>query len=381
VSSNRRFFESPQAAAIYKHTVLKRYIPPFAGKLGSISPGGRVIVYDAYSGPGRYEDDQPASPQLVVDTAIEMARLRRDIYSIFSDRDAEYIARLRALMAERGVDPSTYEIHSAPVEEHIDSVLVGCGYYPLFVFLDPFGLTLPFDRIVDLLTRRDRDPGGHQIARPPKTELLMNFSYEAVRRIGGVVTSTKDYPARDAQIKTLNVALGGYWWHDLARRADDDWPREILSGFAAKVKERTGYGYIRAEVADSLEAKPVYELILFTRHDDGLWEMLVAMSYARRDWLRWLKAKAEEARQGQATLDIPTSFDDDEQAWIAEIESNARRILADRTSFVVMRTIPQLFGRTLGLAREKHLRQALRRLHRDGIIGTMPVRDLQRATV
>jgi three-Cys-motif partner protein len=83
MASNKNFFLAPQAAAIYKHELLKRYIPAWAGKVGSTSPGKRVVVYDVYSGPGRYEDEQRGSPEILVDTAVAMENLR-SVLTIFS---------------------------------------------------------------------------------------------------------------------------------------------------------------------------------------------------------------------------------------------------------------------------------------------------------
>lgn len=85
MSSNKDFFLSPQAAAIYKHKLIKSYIPAWVGKVGSTSADNRLFVYDAYSGPGRYEDEQPGSPELLVDTAVAMAGLRT-VYSVFSEK-------------------------------------------------------------------------------------------------------------------------------------------------------------------------------------------------------------------------------------------------------------------------------------------------------
>ena len=87
--SNSNFFSSPQAAAIYKHQLIKRYIPAWAGKVGSTSTDKKVVVYDAYSGPGRYEDEAPGSPEILVDTAVAMANLR-SVYSVFSEKEQGY---------------------------------------------------------------------------------------------------------------------------------------------------------------------------------------------------------------------------------------------------------------------------------------------------
>jgi hypothetical protein len=130
------FFESPQAAAKYKHKLIKSYIPAWAGKVGSTSPNKRVVVYDACSGPGRYQGNEPGSPELLVDTAAAMATLR-SVYSVFSEKDKSYCERLNAMLEEKGVDPYTYDVRVGPVEDHMDTVIADAGDRPLFVFLDP----------------------------------------------------------------------------------------------------------------------------------------------------------------------------------------------------------------------------------------------------
>ena len=284
MASNTTFFESPQAAAVYKHRLLRTYVPAWAGKVGSRAPGKRVFIYDAYSGPGRYDNQAPGSPELVVDTAIAMARLRT-VHSIFSDKEPGYIARLNDLLAEKGVPLDTYEVREGTVETNLDDVISRVGEAPLFVFLDPFGLTVPFDVVVQTLIGRRKS--GWSSTLQPKTELLMNFSYDAVRRIAGVLRSDSDHAARGAQIAALDRALGGDWWQGIATSAAEGWVHEILVGFATRVVGAArGFGFITADVADSLSAQPIYELVLFTAHPDGLWEMANAMSFARQDLAR-----------------------------------------------------------------------------------------------
>lgn len=377
VSSNKSFFESPQAAAIYKHKLIKSYIPAWAGKVGSRSLGNMVVVYDAYSGPGRYEDDQPGSPELLVDTAEAMAKLRT-VLSVFSEKDQSYCDRLSEMLVTKGVTPGTYEVRRGPVEDHVDAVLANVRDLPLFVFLDPYGLTVSFDRVVQVLTSRDK-PGLSRLLQP-KTELLMNFSYEAVRRISGVVRSEKDYPARQGQIESLNRALGGDWWQELARDEPEGWVQQVLEGYADRVGEAAGYGYITADVADSLDAQPVYELILFTRHIDGFWEMARSMSMARKEWRQWLVDKKEKATGGQVEF-RGLEFEDNETAWAEEIAANIEAILSDREEFKIESELGDVLGRTLGLARETHIRKALNILKDREVIAEVPSGKLQKATV
>lgn len=376
MANNKYFFESPQAAARYKHKLLKSYIPAWAGKVGSTAPGNRVVVYDAYSGPGRYLDDQPGSPELLVDTAIAMANLRR-VHTVFSEKDQSYCNQLRGMLRDKAVEPTSYEVRDGPVEAHLDQVLADTGDSPLFVFLDPFGLTIPFDRVVHVLTARRKSDLSAVLQ--PKTELLMNFSYEAVRRIAGALRSEKKYGAKEGQVGALNDALGGNWWHELALAESDGWVGQILGGYAARVGKATKYGYITADVADSLGVKPVYELILFTPHGDGLWEMARAMSTAREEWRNFLKAERDRQSQGQLELDVGSvRFDDDEDAWAGVIAENIQELLASQPGFTVARNLGDVLGRTLGLAREKHVRKALQDLYQRGAITTKPGGNLQK---
>ncbi|GAW49670.1 MULTISPECIES: three-Cys-motif partner protein TcmP [unclassified Nocardioides] len=377
MSNNKNFFEAPQAAAVYKHKLIKSYIPAWAGKVGSTSEDKRVVVYDAYSGPGRYEDEQPGSPELLVDTADAMANLR-SVFSVFSEKDQGYCDRLSELLVEKDIDTDTYEVRRGPVEDHIDTVLSNAGELPLFVFLDPYGLTIPFDRVVYVLKSRDKT--GYSRLLQPKTELLMNFSFEAVRRISGVVRSTKDYAAKQGQIDALNNALGGDWWQDLARDEPEGWVMDVLEGYADRVASAAECGYITADVADSLQAQPVYELILFTRHTDGFWEMARSMSMARKEWREWLVAAKEEATGGQVEF-RGLDFDDDESAWVAELADNMEAILRSVPGFTVENKLGEVLGRTLGLAREMHIRKALKILEERKVIAIAPKGKLQKAYI
>jgi three-Cys-motif partner protein len=300
------------------------------------------------------------------------------VFAVFSEKETGYCDRLRAMLEEKGVDSSTYEIRPGPVENHVDAVLADAGDLPLFVFLDPYGLTISFDRVVHVL--KSRDKAGNSALLQPKTELLMNFSYEAVRRISGVVRSNKEYAAKEGQIESLNTALGGEWWHDLAHNEPEGWVGQVLAGYATRVAKAAGYGFITAEVADSLDAQPVYELILFTRHRDGFWEMARSMSMARKEWREWLVDAKAQTSGGRVELQ-GLDFDDNESAWVDEIAANMEVILGREAGFVIEKKLDKVLGRTLGLARETHIRKALNKIKNNNLIAAVPKGKLQKAYV
>lgn len=378
MSGNQNFFLSPQAAAIYKHELLKRYIPAFVGKVGSTAQGKRVMVYDAYSGPGRYQDQAPGSPEILVDTAVAMAKLR-SIFTIFSDQDAQYCKQVEAMVLSKGVDPSTFEVRPGSVDKHIDAVVASAGDAPLFIFLDPYGFSLPLEHLVDVLSRRD-NPNYYSLLLQPKTEVLINFSFEAVRRCAGALTSAKDYPSRQGTIDSLSRFLGGDWWQDMVRSGDPEWIQSALQRYAEEVGKRARFGFITASVADSLTAEPVYELILFTRHEDGLWKMMDAMSHARTRWRDLLAESAQSTRDGQGEI-RGLDWDDNEEAWVEEIAANVNGILAKEPGFVIGKRLGEVLGRTLGLARETHIRRALVLLHSQGRIAEVPTGSKQKSYI
>ena len=83
---------------------------------------------------------------------------------------------------------------------------------PLFVFSDPFGLGL------------DSYPFGSKLMRRPEpTDILLNFSLQALRRCAGMLDSKAEadrvLKRRTAIIDRLDATLGGDWWQEVGRAA------------------------------------------------------------------------------------------------------------------------------------------------------------------
>lgn len=63
------FWDEAQGAAVFKHAVLKQYAPIFANKVGKFSDAHRVEIVDGYAGQGRYDNGDPGSPAVFLETA------------------------------------------------------------------------------------------------------------------------------------------------------------------------------------------------------------------------------------------------------------------------------------------------------------------------
>jgi hypothetical protein len=82
VVANEAFFEREQAAAVLKHGILSRYPRMFATMAGKRT--GRVVYFDRYAGPGRYEDGAPGSPLPAIEAARETAKWAREVECLFT---------------------------------------------------------------------------------------------------------------------------------------------------------------------------------------------------------------------------------------------------------------------------------------------------------
>lgn len=193
------YWEGPGLPSVFKHELLRIYLPKFGGKAGS---GGRGVAYlDGYAGRGRYEDGSPGSAERILKIAEDQGAAGVEYRIFFHEKDPTSYKALKPVVDEyvaRGV-----QAQASPddVITGLDDVIESARNVPLFLFLDPCGLGLPFDALTRTLT-------GPRASRWPPTEVLLNFSLEAVRRIGGHVTSPT--PNKKTMAR-LDSALGGAW--------------------------------------------------------------------------------------------------------------------------------------------------------------------------
>jgi three-Cys-motif partner protein len=350
------FFEEPQGAAKLKHEVLRQHLAVYVRTTGSRAP---VVLLDGYAGPGQYAEGSPGSPKLMVDTA--RALQDRDVHCIFVERNRQHWQQLRELLAELGDDDS--EPLWGRLEERLDEVLAKAGGKSLFVFLDPFGLAIPFAMLGDVLRRRPRFGPG-RLFQP--TEVILNFSVSGINRAAGRRDSRADDPAvakmHQTRLEELEAFLGGPWWGGTWQQGGTDRVRRILDEYLARFRAAfPGWKTLTVPVADYWDGPSSYYLVLLTEHDLGLWVFANAVSYGAK------------ALQDHTFADHPRLFSPEvEENWPATIQRNVHAVLARRGSFQLVEEIGAVYGETLGRAREKHVRKALKDLAAQGQIAGRP---------
>lgn len=349
------FFDSPKAAAVFKHAVLEQYLPPFAMKTGSRSVHNRVAFVDGYAGPGLYEDGTNGSPALTIEVARNIAD-KRTLDCHFVEKDEGFYVKLAKLIEERATGLSVQTYHG-DVSDHFNSLIENTSRIPTFMFLDPFGLVLPFDSVSKIF---DRPSGLGQ----PAVEILINFTAMGLRRIAGLLA---DPDCHRIALNHMDAVCGGQWWRTAwtdNRHNKVAAEEAVVTGYAKRLGGAARCGWWISEVRNKSHHVPVYYLVFLSRHRDGLILFGESLSLALRKWRKFVYDQ-----EAAGTL-FEEAFDDSEEAlesgWVDEIEKNLKRILAEGNDFQIYDRYAEVFGSAVGQAREKHLRRAWKRLYDSG---------------
>jgi three-Cys-motif partner protein len=363
------FHKTKKSAAVLKHGIIDAYASPFAGKTGKYSADHRVAFIDGYAGPGRYGDDEEGSGAMLLRKAKELAKLPRKLELHFVEDDPETVEKLKAVVADEGQGVEV-TVTDGDISTHLPDLLARCMGIPLFVYLDPCGLVIPFDQVVRIFDR----PGGYGA---PATEVLINFSAVTLRRIAGHLTSDK---AVKATLARMDAVCGGDWWRDawMEHYPDKDAAEQaVVNGYAAKLSEEAGTGHWVIDVRPRAGLKPLYYLVFASRHIAGLEFFGESASLGLEKWRRYSAAQEAEG----------TLFGDDDSwevtfkaqeaklkaEWIDAIADRLAAELAKGEPFRVLDRYDEVFGDLVGVARGMHLRGAMKKVHRAGLTSTRPV--------
>ena len=347
---------------VLKHHLLKTYVPQFAGMTGSRYVTSEVVFLDGYAGRGRFDDGSPASAELILRMAEDhRSRVGLAWNCFFVERERKSAAALAKVVGEyvdRGVRAS---FHCGEVLDILDSVVAAARGRPLFVFLDPCGLGIPHERLHRLL----------RVERPaswPPTEVLLNFSLEAVRRIGGLLHSADP---NERALDRLDESLGGTWWrqhfvHGVTDAAVD----AVIEGFAAKTRKDAGLLIVSVPVRRAPHHKPIYHLMFGTRGQHGLWAFGDALARASEAW--WDTLDEVEGEAGPHALFTVTStvrprLEASETSAVPVIADNMADLLGLHPSFRTVDHTLAVFGDFYGQVREKVVRRSLAVLRDRGL--------------
>lgn len=214
-----------------KHQLLSEYLKAWYPILASREK--RIGYIDGFAGPGRYDDGEPGSPIVALETLLDhtgFAGFDCDFVFKFIEADderADLLSReIERLAESRGGFPAniSWSVEGTTFVESTTSFLDGLGskhrLIPALVLIDPFGFKgAPMQQIADLL-------------QWDKCEVIFNFMFDAVNRFAtSKVNDTvlaqfdelfgcsdyRDAPAAGIARKEFLRDLYGRQLHDVAK--------------------------------------------------------------------------------------------------------------------------------------------------------------------
>src|SRR5258708_16062462 len=118
---DKQFLAEIREQSQVKARIVSKYFWAWAKVvIPSTKQGGNGIAYiDLFGGPGRYEDGTISTPLLVLQRAIEDPDMRSMLVTVFNDKDAENVGKLRAAIE------ALPEIQTLKHKPHISNEVVG----------------------------------------------------------------------------------------------------------------------------------------------------------------------------------------------------------------------------------------------------------------
>jgi hypothetical protein len=187
---------------------------------------------------------------------------------------------------------------------------------------------------------------------------LINFSWQAVRRIGGHVTSEH---RNEQTLALLDRALGGDWWQRYFEDGvTDDAVHAVVEGFEARLGEAAGVAVLSVPVRRDVTHKPLYSLMFATRNPRGAWHFGDATAKSLDDWRKAVDEHFER-------LGLSPTRSELEKAALPDIEQNLLDLMARKGRVVVGDHPMSVFGTHYGEIGETAVRAAVKSLHKQGL--------------
>ncbi len=121
-----RYWEGPGLPSVFKHTLLQKYMPQFAGMTGSRAQTKRVVVLDGFAGRGRYKDGRPASAERILKIAQDQSANGTLSWTcFFVEREHEDAAQLVKVVGQYAGHGVTATAHDGSVRSHCCATSAG----------------------------------------------------------------------------------------------------------------------------------------------------------------------------------------------------------------------------------------------------------------
>ncbi len=368
--------DSAKATSVFKHEILRQYVPPFVAKVASTADKNRVMLVDGFAGRGRFDDGTKGSAEYFLAAARDQRQAKTSVRLFEVNKvDADRLASVVAEYREAGVDAMS---ECSDIRDRIDVVVREAEGIPLFILLDPCGQNLPYEQLVTLL--RDQRPD-----QKPSTEVLLNLSADFTRRIGGTLRAG----LTDARgLLTMDAMMGGDWWRALAldthaATADGSWGAAadaVADAYTRRLASEARMGGALTPVRRRPENQPTYHLAYLTRNNEGLWVMAAAIAKGRQKWLEFNGPQDDDTQYALFDSDpVGDLIADEQEACAHRLRDRVLTIAARRTPFRLVDHTIEVLGDDYGTTTESTVSLVMKEIVKERRLTRRPGDKLHQA--
>jgi three-Cys-motif partner protein len=295
----RRFFDEKRSWSRLKDRILGAYIAPYLAKVNTL--GHRIVLIDAFAGPGKYDDGTAGSPLILVQAA--EARAPNNYLAVFVNADLKQHKRLVSLMGGR-IEARRVVCVRARASTIIKQVSAGVGNATVLMYLDPFG--------VKDFELSDLSPF---LQRKVSTELLITLQAPILHRLAARHSIAGN--AMNSRVATfhrrLTLTFGGNYWKPILLSNQPAEKREeaLVAAFTEHLGSMGTMRYAGwCPVREHHRARAKYYFVFCSAHPDAMRLMNDIMLNAYEDHMHET-AVAGTLFEGQArthTSRIPASL-------------------------------------------------------------------------
>jgi three-Cys-motif partner protein len=368
------FFDRRREWSRWKHELLRRYLPKFAGILGSRH--STVYYVDAFAGAGTYDGNPPVAGSPIIAAtlgeAIAQGKWKYELRCINVEPHSRHFQELCDAT-------STYPLIEnlrGTFKERLSEILAKASTYPTLLFIDPFGYKgMEWDAMARMAER----------ARAAKTELLINFQSPKVDRSAGWLDSYGQ-PAQASFVDSLNELMGTDEWQPIihAGLPKDERDAQLTNLYAGRLANLFK-GIVSRYPVRTLHGQLKYYVLHVTGHQRGCREMSDVIYRVEEDYI-------SERERATASPQRQLAFDDILSPPLTpdQIDANIAARLADDIYLLGKSRRQMRFGTIqdqltttdwFGQALEKHYRRACRLLIEAGKIAKPAGRAIDDGTV
>lgn len=272
--TERDFFSRKRPWSRIKDQILGQYMRPYLSKVSTL--GKRIILIDAFAGPGRFEDGSAGSPLIMCQAAEKC--VPSGYLAIFVNSEKKHHDQLSKVLSRFIEQKKVLAIHGT-AEQLLDSVRCVITDDTVFLYLDPFALTGCEFSIYEPFIRRDQ---------AYSTEIVVTLSIPTMHRLAAriaVAAGKADDPLIRSFHGRLTKVLGGEYWKPVF--LDDLRPPEakaegIMAMYRQKILDLHQYpGYSGSCPVREKEGSGIkYYVTFYSRHPDAMLLMNDAMCAA-----------------------------------------------------------------------------------------------------